>query len=82
MGVLLEISGRKGHSLANGRVGKLAEKHGAKLIFDTDSHSPSDLVSKEQARNVVLGAGLTAEAFDTMQQNAFELLKRATEKRK
>jgi histidinol phosphatase-like PHP family hydrolase len=63
-------------------VGKLAEKHGAKLIFNTDSHSPSDLVSEEQARNVVLGAGLTSEAFDTMQQNAFELLKRATEKRK
>ena len=82
MGVLLEISGRKGHSLANGRVAKLAEKHGAKLIFNTDSHSPSDLVSEEQARNVVLGAGLTPEAFDTMQQNAFELLKRATEKRK
>ncbi|MCX5808553.1 MAG: histidinol phosphate phosphatase domain-containing protein [Proteobacteria bacterium] len=82
MGVLLEISGRKGHSLANGHVGKLAEKHGAKLIFNTDSHSPSDLVSKEQAGNVVLGAGLTSGAFDTMQQNAFELLKRATEKRK
>jgi hypothetical protein len=39
-------------------------------------------VSEEQARNVVLGAGLTPEVFDTMQQNAFELLKRATEKRK
>lgn len=82
MGVLLEISGRKGHSLTNGHVGKLAEKYGAKLIFDTDSHSPSDLVSTEQARNVVLGAGLTPEVFDTMQQNAFELLKRAMEKRK
>ncbi|RPJ55585.1 MAG: histidinol phosphate phosphatase domain-containing protein [Dehalococcoidia bacterium] len=81
-GVLLEISGRKGHSLTNGHVGKLAGKFGAKLIFNTDSHDPSDLVSKEQAGNIVLGAGLTLDAFHMMQNNAFELLQRATEKRR
>ena len=46
--VLLEISGRKGHSLSNGHVAKLAKKIGARLIFNTDTHSPSDLVSEEQ----------------------------------
>jgi putative hydrolase len=71
--VLLEISGRKGHSLSNGRVAQLAKKTGARLVFDTDAHSPSDLVSEEEARKVVLGAGLTGEDFVEMQQNAADL---------
>jgi len=40
LGVLLEISARRGHSLTNGHVAKLAKKVGAQLIFDTDSHGP------------------------------------------
>ncbi len=80
--VLLEISGRQGHSLANGHVGNLAKKIGAKLIFDTDAHSPSDLVSEEQARKIALGAGLSADDFYMMQRNALELVKRVIEGRK
>jgi putative hydrolase len=75
--VLLEISGRKGHSLSNGHVAKLARKTGARLIFDTDAHSPSDLVTDEQARRVVMGAGLGADDFYAMQENAVELVKGA-----
>jgi putative hydrolase len=74
--VLLEISGRKGHSLTNGHVARLAGKLGAKLVFDTDAHSPSDLVSQEEALRIVLGAGLTTEDFTLMQENAWDLLKR------
>jgi histidinol phosphatase-like PHP family hydrolase len=76
--VLLEINGRKGHSLTNGHVGKMAKKVGASLIFNTDSHSPSDLMSEEQARRIVLGAGLSAEDFYMMQRNAIELVRKVT----
>lgn len=76
-GILLEISSRKGHSLANGHVGMMAKRIGAKLVFDTDSHSPSDLVTANEARRVVLGAGLTEEDFQAMQQNARQLATRA-----
>ena len=79
--ILLEISGRKGHSLSNGHVANLAKKTGARLIFDTDAHSPSDLVTEEQARKVVMGAGLSAEDFYVMQGNAVELVKRALGKK-
>ncbi|MBA4417887.1 MAG: PHP domain-containing protein [Syntrophus sp. (in: bacteria)] len=79
--VLLEISGRKGHSLSNGHVGQLAKRIGARLIFNTDSHSPSDLVTEEQARKVVRGAGLTADDFYVMQSNAVELVKRVIGKK-
>jgi histidinol phosphatase-like PHP family hydrolase len=75
-GVLLEISARKGHSLTNGHVAKLAKKVGAKLILDTDSHGPSDLVDDDKALKIVLGAGLSCEDFREMQKNAFELANR------
>jgi putative hydrolase len=58
-GVFLEISARKGHSLANGHVAALARETGAKLIVDTDSHAPGDLISREQAMRIARGAGLT-----------------------
>lgn len=69
-GTLLEISGRKGHSLGTGRLAMMAKKIGARLIFNTDAHGPSDLVSEEDAQKVVLGAGLSKGDFYTMQENA------------
>jgi putative hydrolase len=80
-GVLLEISGRKGHSLGNGRVGVLAKQIGAPLVFNTDAHGPSDLVTEEEARKVVVGAGLTADDFYIMQQNALDFVKRVLRER-
>jgi len=78
-GVLLEISARKGHSLANGHVARLAREEGADLIYDTDTHAPSDLTSEGEARKIVMGAGLSADDFTIMQNNALNLVKRAVE---
>ena len=77
-GVLLEISARKGHSLTNGHVAKLAKKVGAKLIFDTDSHSPSDLTNDDYALQITLGAGLSPDDFAQMQKNALDLINKIT----
>jgi histidinol phosphatase-like PHP family hydrolase len=68
--VFLEISARKGHSLANGHVARLAQKCGALMILNTDSHSPDDLITLEKARVVALGAGLEEEDFSMMLQNS------------
>jgi len=65
-GVRLEITTRGGHSYTNGHVSKLAVKAGAKLIIDTDSHSPYDLVTREDAGKIALGAGLTKESIDNI----------------
>lgn len=73
-GVLLEITARKGHSLTNGHVAKLAVEACAKLVINTDTHDPSDLISRDQALKVVRGAGLTEADFDMMQQNASAFL--------
>jgi histidinol phosphatase-like PHP family hydrolase len=80
-GVLLEISARKGHSLANGHVAGVALRAGASLVFDTDTHSPSDLVTAAEAERITLGAGLPAGAFRAMQANAWDLVRRAAKEK-
>ena len=73
-GILLEISGRKGHCLTNGHVARLAKAYGARLILDSDSHAPSDLIDEEMAGRIAIGAGLTMDDFQQMQENARSLL--------
>ncbi len=58
-GVFLEVSGRTGHSLANGHVVKVAQKAGAHLVLDSDAHAPQDLMTREYALDIARGAGLT-----------------------
>jgi histidinol phosphatase-like PHP family hydrolase len=73
-GIFLEISGRKGHSLTNGHVAKLAKKLGAPLVLNSDAHEPSDLVTRQQAMKIALGAGLNETDFERMQKNAESFL--------
>ena len=73
-GVFLEITSRQGHSLGNGHVARLAQKAGAAMVLNTDSHLPGDLISREKALKVVLGAGLQSEDFDRMLENSRRLL--------
>jgi histidinol phosphatase-like PHP family hydrolase len=76
-GVALEISARKGHSLSNGHVAKVAEEAGAKIIIDTDAHEPGDLITDEFAGNVLRGAGLSEEQIKAVLRNSRELADRA-----
>ncbi len=76
-GVRFEITTRAGHSISNGHVARTALAAGVKLILDTDTHSPSDIVSLAWAERVALGAGLTRKDFRKMQINANELLEKA-----
>ena len=75
-GVYLEITARGGHSLANGRVCALARKHGAKVIFSTDSHRPDNLVTKDSANTILSGAGFCAEAISRIWEDAYALCER------
>jgi putative hydrolase len=77
-GVLLEISARKGHSLTNGHIARMAGLTGARLVYNTDAHESSDLTTIEEAKRIVMGSGLSPDDFLVMQQNAAELAERAT----
>jgi len=74
--IVLEVTSRKGHSLTNGHVAKLAKQHGARLVLNTDAHAPEDLLSHEQAQKIALGAGLINDDFTSMLQNSRDLLNR------
>ncbi len=73
-GIFLEISARKGHSLTNGHVAQLAKKLGAPLVLNSDAHEPSDLMTRQQAMKIALGAGLNETDFERMQKNAESFL--------
>ncbi len=75
-GVFLELTTRNGHSLGNGRVAKLAREAGAKLLINTDSHGPQDLLEAESRVRVGLGAGMEREELDSVWRNALELMER------
>jgi histidinol phosphatase-like PHP family hydrolase len=80
-GICLEISTRKGHSLGNGHVAAMARKHGALLVVNTDTHSPGDLVSREFARTVARGAGMTEAETARAFRNSEEIVRRLTSAR-
>ena len=74
--VLLEITARKGHSLGNGHVARLAKKIGARLVLNTDTHTPNNLITRNFALKVVMGAGLEAEDLERMLENSRGFLSR------
>jgi len=73
-GVCLEISTRAGHSLSNGWVAGLAMRAGARLVLNTDSHSPSDLTAWEYAKKIAQGAGLSFSEIDQLLKNSRSLV--------
>jgi len=75
-GIYLEITARKGHSLTNGHVAMLALKYSAKLVINTDSHSPGDFISKDFAIKLLKGAGLSENDIIKVFENMEELVRR------
>lgn len=78
-GIYLEITTRRGHSLTNGHVAKMARTVGASLVLNTDSHTPGDLITKDEARRVAKGAGLNDKDIEGMFRNSLEILKSITD---
>jgi histidinol phosphatase-like PHP family hydrolase len=60
-GVVLEITSRPSHALTNGHVVRMARKVDAKMVVNTDTHAPGDLITEERAIHVAMGAGLTRD---------------------
>ena len=76
--IYLEITVRKGHSLTNGHVAKMARLTGAKLVINTDSHTPENLITKDFGEKVLLGAGLDKKEIRQVFKNSEELVSRLT----
>ena len=75
-GIYLEISAWSGHCLGNGHVANIASEVGNKLLVNTDTHSPDNLITFEKSYEIALGAGLSKkEAMAAIVDNPRELLK-------
>ena len=75
-GIYLEISARSGHCLGNGHVANIASEVGNKLLVNTDTHSPDNLITFEKSYEIALGDGLSKkEAMAAIVDNPRELLK-------
>ncbi len=69
--VCLEITSRSGHNITNGHVVRTSKLAGAKMVVDTDSHAPGDLIRTERAIEIAMGAGLSLEeASDVVEKHA------------
>ena len=76
-GVFLEVSARRSHAFANGHVVKTARQAGAAMVLDSDAHAPGDLMTRDFAMKVALGAGLDEEdARSLLDQAPLALIKR------
>lgn len=77
-GIYLEISSRGGHSLANGHVAGVARETGARLVVNTDTHTPADMIDQRTARRVAAAAGLDADEVQAATvTNPWALVERA-----
>ena len=68
-GIFLEITSRSGHNRTNGHVCNKALSLGAKLILNTDSHEPKDIVTPKELEQVGLDAGLNKERVAKVYQD-------------
>jgi len=73
-GVYIEITARKGHSLTNGHVARTATAAGARLVLNTDTHEPGDLITDEFAEKVLIGSGLDKKAVEQALINSREIV--------
>ena len=72
--VALEITTRCGHNATNKEVASLALECGAKLVLNTDSHEPENLMDKMKIENTLKQSGLDLEYFNIMQQNSYDIV--------
>ena len=76
-GTYLEVTARKGHSLANGHVVKMAREAGATTVLDSDTHEPGDLLTPDFAHKVMLGAGIEEQQIpNILRENPQRLLQK------
>jgi len=76
-GTALEITARKGHCLSNGHVAKEAMRLGVPLVINTDTHSPSDLITKDMAVKILLSAGIAPDRIGQVFETSRALVQKA-----
>lgn len=74
-GIFLEVTSRKGHRDANRYVVGRALKWSAKLILNSDSHMPEDIITPAQLINIGRRAGLSQKYINKIFKDLDKFLK-------
>ncbi|MCK5450377.1 MAG: histidinol phosphate phosphatase domain-containing protein [Candidatus Omnitrophica bacterium] len=74
-GVCLEITTRRGHSETNGHVFNIGTEAGCKMVLNTDTHMPEDLLTLERQREFLDGITDSEEEKGKILANAEEVVK-------
>lgn len=72
--VFIEVTARKGHSLSNGLVVTTALDAGARLVVNSDSHGPGDILTPEWAEHVAICAGIPDQMLQAVLMDHPQLL--------
>ena len=79
--VFVEITSRVSHSRTNGHVAKIGLAEDVKFIQNTDTHSPSCMLTYNQGEKILNGAGFQQEEINIiLQENVRELLSKIYQK--
>ena len=79
--VFLELTTRAGHRATNRHVAAAALEHGCRLVLNTDSHAPGDLLDMEKVAGVLRECGLERGLYDEFLKNSYEIVKSVKERR-
>ncbi|NHK31121.1 MAG: histidinol phosphate phosphatase domain-containing protein [Asgard group archaeon] len=79
--IFVEITSNRNHALTNGHVAKIGKEIGNKLLFNTDTHKPQDMLTNEQNKSILLGTGLNEQDVkEILQKNTRSLLSKISER--
>lgn len=75
--IVLEITSRAAHSATNGHVARLAMEIGARMVVNTDTHMPEDLMTEQEAILRAMAAGLDkSQAEKAVRKTPLEIVRR------
>lgn len=74
--IKIEITTRRGHNRTNKEVASAALKANAKLVLNTDTHMPENLLTKEMIIKTLNDAGLSQDYYRVMRENSLEIIKK------
>jgi histidinol phosphatase-like PHP family hydrolase len=78
--VFLEITARYGHNKTNNYVASIAKKTGARLVFNTDTHTPENLVTDFGRKKILKNAGLNNKEILTVIENSKSIVRNMLKK--
>ncbi|MGM0441300.1 MAG: histidinol phosphate phosphatase domain-containing protein [Elusimicrobiota bacterium] len=71
--VYIELTTRRGHRNTNKKVFRIARDYNCKLILNTDSHGPKDLLEESKINKVLKNCEMEKNYYKKLKKNSFEL---------